>query len=222
MKAMILAAGRGTRLGALTDSVPKPLMEVMGKPLIVHQIEKLKASGMDDIVINVSYLGHVIQKALGDGSDWGVRLYYSVEDPVLETGGGILKALPHLGSEPFVVVSADIWTEFDYESLSLRKNSLAHMILVENPEYLAGDFSLDEDGFLTQEKMNPYTYANIGLYHPKLFAGFSVHPFPLMDVWHPALEKKQITAAVHPGFWTDLGAPERLRALQARLTQSKD
>ncbi|HQY22277.1 MAG TPA: sugar phosphate nucleotidyltransferase, partial [Gammaproteobacteria bacterium] len=126
MRAMILAAGRGKRMGTLTDHTPKPLLSIKSKPLIVYQIEALRDAGVEAFVINLGYLGHKIEAALGNGARFGVRIQYSLEDPVLETGGGVVKALPLLGRDPFIVVSSDIYTDFPYKQLPKDPEGLVH------------------------------------------------------------------------------------------------
>ena len=152
MKAMILAAGRGERLRPLTDSMPKPLLEVRGKPLIVHHLERLRDSGFTQIHINTSWLADMIQHALGDGKDYGVHIHYSYEGPEpLETGGGIFKALPQLGRDPFLVVNGDIYTDFPFETLKhrLKTEFRAHLVMVPNPKHHPlGDFHLSPAGHL--------------------------------------------------------------------------
>ena len=143
MKAMILAAGRGERMRPLTDHTPKPLLAAGGKPLIVHHLERLARAGFRDLVINHAHLGERIAAALGDGSRWGVRIAYSPEGTALETGGGIFRALPLLGPEPFLVVNGDVWTDLDFAPLALPAGKLAHLILVDNPpHHPRGDFHL--------------------------------------------------------------------------------
>ncbi|MDD3775786.1 MAG: nucleotidyltransferase family protein, partial [Sulfurovaceae bacterium] len=164
-KAMILAAGRGERMRPLTDVTPKPLLEVNSKPLIVWHIEKLKNAGFEDIVINIAHLGYKIPEALGEGSKWGVRLHYSDEQKEggLESAGGIIKALPLLGDEPFLVVNGDVWCDYEFDSsFELGEGILAHLILVSNPEHnTKGDFALKK-GLVYDEGSPKYTFSGIG------------------------------------------------------------
>jgi N-acetyl-alpha-D-muramate 1-phosphate uridylyltransferase len=176
--ALILAAGRGERMRPLTDTTPKPLLEVHGKPLIVHHIEKLAAAGVNYIAINTSHLADQFPEALGDGSRWGVRIRYSYEGPTpLETGGGMLKALPLLGSEPFIVVSADIWSDIDYAALPWEPEGVAHLVMVPNPDFHPkGDFAL-LDGKLYDEETpagaERLTFGNVGARHVQAGADVS-------------------------------------------------
>ena len=152
MKAMILAAGRGERMRPLTDNLPKPLLPVAGKPLIVHHIERLATAGYRQIVINHAYLGEMIEACLGRGNPWGVEITYSAEGHALETGGGIFKALPLLGRSPFLVMNGDIWCDFELTSLTLAENDLAHLVMVPNPQHNPeGDFHLADGRFSVQQ-----------------------------------------------------------------------
>jgi MurNAc alpha-1-phosphate uridylyltransferase len=163
MKAMVLAAGRGERMRPVTDTMPKPLVPVAGKPLVAYHLEALARAGIRDVVINLSYLGVQIREALADGARFGVRIAYSDEGPVaLETGGGIFNALPLLGPDPFLVVNADIWTDFDFAGLRLDAGAHARLVLVPNPPYLRGDFGL-EDGLVIESDQSRYTYSGIGV-----------------------------------------------------------
>ncbi|HEY6645212.1 N-acetylmuramate alpha-1-phosphate uridylyltransferase MurU [Povalibacter sp.] len=219
MKAMILAAGRGERMRPLTDSVPKPLLPVAGKPLLQYHIEALAAAGITDIVINLAWLGHLIREALADGSRFGVRIAYSDEgDAALETGGGIFEALPLLGPEPFLVVSGDIWTDCSLArvSKSLAASDVAHFVVVPNPKFHArGDFAL-KDGRLVAagERL---TYANIGIFRSEFFAGCSRGRFPLAPLMHEWIGKGRVGGELHHGRWCNVGTPEQLQELDASL-----
>ncbi|MCK5871459.1 MAG: nucleotidyltransferase family protein, partial [Methylococcales bacterium] len=171
MKAMILAAGRGNRMKSLTNHTPKPLLKVQGKPLIQHTLENLANAGFNEIVINIAYLGAQIRDFLGDGHQFGVRIVYSDEGAEgLETAGGIIKALPLLGTQPFLVINSDIIYDYPLKTLRYRRIDRAHLVLVENPEFhQEGDFSLAKDGYLSTADDNRYTFSGIGIYHPKLF-----------------------------------------------------
>jgi MurNAc alpha-1-phosphate uridylyltransferase len=217
MKAMILAAGRGERMRPLTDSLPKPLLPVAGKPLIVHHIERLAASGIRELVINHAHLGERIEAELGDGSAWGVRILYSAEGRALETGGGIFRALRLLGEEPFLVVNGDVWCDVDFGRLELPEGMLAHLVLVANPpHHPQGDFVLrgqrviDGDG----ERL---TFSGIGVYHPQLFAACEPGAFPLAPLLRKAMAEAKVSGIHHPGYWVDVGTPERLQALDRQL-----
>lgn len=221
MKAMILAAGRGERMRPLTDHTPKPLLLVGGKPLIVWHIERLANAGIHDFVINHAHLGHKIESALGDGSQFGVRIAYSEEDEALETAGGIANALPLLGDAPFLVVNGDIYTDYDFSLLIDRPMDgvAAHLVLVDNPpQHAGGDFFL-EDGRLAEEGILRLTFSGIGVYRPELFT--SVAPgskAKLAPLLHAAIAEKRVTAEHYRGDWVDVGTPERLQALDRKLT----
>jgi N-acetyl-alpha-D-muramate 1-phosphate uridylyltransferase len=217
MKAMILAAGRGERLRPLTDSTPKPLLAVQGKPLIVHHLERLQREGFMDIVINVAWLGSKIKSYLGDGSRYGVQIHYSGEPPgALDTGGGILNALPLLGSQPFLVVNSDIYTDFAFSSLkfALRDDDLAHLVMVANPvHHPQGDFRLSVNGRLYADGKPRLTYAGIGVHHPLFFKDCSPGRFPMLPWWQTAMRKGCVSGRIHAGIWNDIGTLEALRAV---------
>ncbi len=218
MKVMLLAAGRGERMRPLTDEVPKPLLAVGGKPLIVHLVEALVAEGFRELVINHAWHGAMIEKRLGDGREFGASIAYSAEgDRALETGGGIRRALPLLGSDPFMAVNADIWTEFPFSSLPGALETLAHLVLVENPaHHPEGDFTLagsrvgDGDG-------HRLTFSGIGVYRPELFAELSEGCFPLAPILFDACGEGRLSGVHYSGEWWDVGTPERLEALDKRL-----
>jgi MurNAc alpha-1-phosphate uridylyltransferase len=223
--ALILAAGRGERLRPLTDRMPKPLLPVGGKPLIAWQVERLVAAGFGDIVINHAHLGRQIEQALGDGARFGARIRYSPESPALETAGGIVQALPLLAREPFVVVSADIHTDFAYRTLHARIAAmttaadapLAHLVLVPNPPWHpGGDMGL-EAGRITRGR--PWlTYGNIAVFHPAVFAdverGTWLKLFPWM---YRLVDAGRVTGERFDGPWDNVGTAEQLQALDRRL-----
>lgn len=229
MKALVFAAGRGERMRPLTDTVPKPLLPVRGKPLIAWHLEKLAALGVDEVVINTSWLADAFEPALGQGDRWGLRLHYSHEGPEpLETGGGMLHALPRLGSEPFVAVNADIWCDYDFARLPREPAGLAHLVLVDNPPHNPeGDFALLEDGSVQAAGEHRLTFSGIGLYRPAMFtnwrsvigaaAGAELEPprFRLAPLLRAAMRAGEVTGEHHRGTWTDVGTPERLAALDA-------
>ena len=222
---MILAAGHGTRMRPLTDHTPKPLLEVGGKPLIVWHLEKLQQAGFEEIVINIAWLGDQIPEALGDGSQFGVVLKYSDEknSGALETAGGIIKALPLLGDEPFLVINGDVWCDFKLSSNTLLKNkTLAHIILVNNPpHHLEGDFALNNK--LVNDIQQPkFTFSGIGYYHPKFFADLSEGKRPLAPLLREAMQKQQVTGELFDGDWRDIGTPERLAQLDKDLAFTQD
>ena len=226
--ALILAAGRGERLRPLTDKVPKPLLHAGGRPLIEWQVEKLARGGFTELVVNHSHLGAMIEEALGDGSRLGARIRYSPEPTALETAGGIARALPLLGNEPFVVVSGDIHTDFDYASLHTRvaaiaadpRRTAAHWVLVDNPSWHArGDDMGIERGRVVRGGPR-LTYGGIGVYHPALFAdvapGTRLGLFP----WAYRLaDEGRVSGERYAGPWDNVGTAEQLAALERRLSQ---
>ena len=217
--ALILAAGRGERMRPLTDTTPKPLLAVGGKPLIEWHLEKLARIGVADVVINISHLAERFPETLGDGRRWGIRIHYSYEGPQpLETGGGMLRALPSLGSGPFIAVSADIFSEFDYASLPAEPAGLAHLVMVPNPDFLpGGDFWL-ELGRLNEKGMGErLTFGNIGVYRPELLACESARRFRLLPLYQRAMRMDQLSGERYDGFWRNLGTPGQLDELDARL-----
>jgi MurNAc alpha-1-phosphate uridylyltransferase len=214
-RAIVLAAGRGERLRPLTDSCPKPLLPVRGKPLIVYHLEKLARLGVPEVVINLSWHGAAIRAALGDGARWKLRLRYSDEGATaLETGGGIFQALPWLGPDPFLVINADVHTDFDFGALSLQRDALAQLVLVPNPAHVPdGDFAL-QDGRVLERGAPRWTYAGIGLYRPEMFEGCTPGRFPLLPLLRRAMADGRLHGQVYLGAWSDVGTPERLAALQ--------
>jgi MurNAc alpha-1-phosphate uridylyltransferase len=218
MKAMILAAGRGERMRPLTDHTPKPLLKVGGKPLIAWHLKRLAAAGFQDIVINHAHLGEQIESALGDGSQWGVRIQYSPEKIALETAGGIANALPLLGNAPFLVVNGDVYTDIDFGTLKLVPPNLAHLVMVNNPpQHAAGDFALSS-GKLSADGTEKLTFSGIGIYQPSLFAsivrGDAAKLAPLLKA---AMAQGLVSGSHHRGAWHDIGTPERLQALDSQL-----
>lgn len=217
MKAMILAAGRGERMRPLTDRTPKPLLEVAGRPLIHYHLEALAKAGINDVVINLSWLGGQIRKALADGHDWNLTLHYSEEGhPPLETGGGIFRALPMLGPDPFLVINADVWSDYPLDSLTLADRDLAHLLLVDNPaHHPLGDFVLTDGRVSDDDKAAPrLTFSGIGMYRPELFTGCADGAFSLIPVLQAAMASGQVSGAHYSGNWLDVGTPERLTALE--------
>jgi MurNAc alpha-1-phosphate uridylyltransferase len=210
MKAMILAAGRGERMGALTARRPKPLLDIGGTPLIEHHVVRLAASGVEEIVINLSYRGAQIREHLGDGSRFGVEILYSEEgEPPLETAGGIVQALPLLGDEPFLLVNSDIYTDFDFAGL-LAGPREATLVLVPNPpHHPRGDFGVDALGRVCAAAPL-LTYAGVALFAPRSFAGLAPGRRPLKPWLDAAVERRELRAEVFAGLWIDVGTPERL------------
>jgi MurNAc alpha-1-phosphate uridylyltransferase len=217
---MVLAAGRGERMRPLTLERPKPLLEAGGRPLIAHHLDALARAGIRDVVVNVSWLGTQIVSALGDGSRHDVRIAYSDEGPEpLETGGGIFRALPLLGPAPFLVVNGDVWTDYPYGGLrdALRPADLAHLVLVANPAHNPkGDFVL-RDGRIVEEPGERLTFSGVGVYRPEIFAGCRDGVFKLAPLLREAARAGRVGGEVHAGEWLDIGTPERLAELDARL-----
>lgn len=218
MRAMILAAGRGERLRPLTDTLPKALVEIGGKPLIVHAIERLRAAGIHQLVINLAWLGDRIREALGDGAAFDVTILYSDEGgSALETAGGIVNALPLLGDAPFWVVNADVLCNYPFPARMLAGDDLAHLVLVDNPAYRAGgDFSL-ASGRLRPPGPEAYTFAGIGLYRPEFFAGETAERKPLLPLLRRWIAADRISAEHYPGIWYDVGTPARVESARAQL-----
>ncbi len=219
MKAMILAAGRGDRMRPLTDHTPKPMLPAGGKPLIQHHIERLVAAGIRELVINHAHLGRQIEEGLGDGSSFGASIRYSSEGEgrALETGGGIFKALPLLGPEPFIVVNADVWTDIDFQNLVLDGGDLAHLVLVPNPPHNPnGDFALLGGRVLSSGEPR-YTFSGVGVYSPALFASCVPGAFPLAPLLRSAMADGRVGGQLHLGHWFDVGTPERLAELDLWL-----
>lgn len=230
MKALIFAAGLGERMRPLTDTTPKPLLEVGGKRLIEWHLEKLAACGIEDVVVNTSWLATQFPEALGDGSRWGLRIRYSYEGTTpLETGGGMLHALPLLGDEPFLLVNGDVWTDLDFATLPRQPDGLAHLVMVDRPpQATQGDFALDADGHVRSDGAQRLTYAGIGVYRPQLLDGWRAHSrdagaddtpprFRLAPILRAHMADGRIHGQHHRGRWTDVGTPERLRALDEEL-----
>jgi MurNAc alpha-1-phosphate uridylyltransferase len=222
--ALIFAAGLGERMRPLTDHTPKPLLRVGGKPLIEWHLEKLATAGVRYVVINTSHLAEQFPASLGDGSRWGLRIRYAYEGPTpLETGGGMLNALPLLGSEPFIALSADIYSDYDYASLPAEPEGLAHLVMVPNPEWhAAGDFVLAhgrlhdsvDTGTSAGERL---TFGNIGVYRPAFVRGESPGRFKLLPLYQRAMHAGQASGERYDGFWRNLGNPQQLAQLDAEL-----
>jgi MurNAc alpha-1-phosphate uridylyltransferase len=216
MRAMILAAGRGERMKPLSDAIPKVLLEVRGKPLIVRLIESLARSGVREIVINHAHLGHMIEAALGDGRRFGVAVRYSPEAQALETAGGIAQALPLLGSAPFLAVNGDILCDFDFSTLVARElgRNLAHLVLVANPpHHPEGDFSL-AGSTVGEAGSAKLTFSGIGLYRPELFASIKAgSKGQLAPLLRAAMARGLVSGELHRGEWHDVGTPRRLAEL---------
>lgn len=225
VKAMILAAGKGERLRPHTLLTPKPLIPVNGKPLILYHIERLAQAGIKDIVVNSAWLRQKLETFLGDGSQWGVNITFSAEKKALGTGGGIKKALPLLGKAPFMVISADIMTDYPLEALQktiLKTGILGHLLLITNPyHHPQGDYSLD-NGIVTHKKstLPTLTFASIALLTPELFANCSDSTFSVATAFNNAISAKRLTGEHFTGFHCNVDTPERLKYVQ-KITQAK-
>lgn len=232
MKALVFSAGKGERMRPLTLHTPKPLLLAGGKPLIVWHLERLAAAGFKDVVINTSWLGAQFAPTLGDGSRWGLRLHFIDEGVVpLETGGGILNALPVLGDAPFLVVNGDVWTDLDFAALPRVPYGDAHLVLVDNPlQHPRGDFILRPDGQVSDDgDAARLTYAGVGVFSPAIIAGWrsvigatngaaaSPPQFGLAPLMRHAMAHGRVSGQHHRGRWTDVGTPERLAQLDAAL-----
>ena len=213
MRAMILAAGRGERMRPLTDQTPKPLLTVHHKPLIVYHIEALVRAGISEIVINIGYLPQKFVEILGKGEQYGANIHYSWEDPILETGGGIVKALPYLGQDPFIVVSGDIFTDYPFERLPKDPKGLAHLVLVDNPpHHPKGDFAL-QAGYVQEAGEALFNFAGIGVYRSELFAQYPPTYFRLYPILQKPLQERLITGEYYQGIWYNIGSVEQLKAV---------
>jgi len=211
MKVLIFAAGKGERLKPITEKIPKALVSVGGRPLIVHHLQRLAAAGLPQIVINCAYLGQVLRDEIGTGSRWGVRIRWSDEgDEALETGGGMLHALPLLGRDPFIALNADVYTQLDFARLKDHPKGLAHLVLVPNPAHnRRGDFAL-EDGQVLSVAAGRLTFSGIGAYRPELVEGYRPGSFKLTPVLRTAIAHRQVSGEYYEGSWHDVGTPERL------------
>ena len=223
MKAMLLAAGRGERMRPLTDATPKPLLHVGGRPLIEHHLARLAAAGVREVVINTSWLGEQIPAALGRGARWGLSIAYSPEPwPALETGGGIQRALPLLGPEPFLLVNGDVYTDVDFQALRLAPGDLGQLVLVPNPAHHAkGDFCLDH-GRITEDDGDKLTFSGVSILDPALFDACVPGRFPLAPLLFAARSAGRLGGQRHDGYWLDVGSLERLAELDAHLRLCDD
>ena len=221
MKVFLLAAGLGRRLLPHTASRPKCLIDIGGRPLLSWHIEKLKSFGIDDLVINLFHEGEQIKNFLGDGSKWGMSIEYVYEKELLGTGGGIGNALSSIGNEPFIVISGDVWTDFDLSNLSLNDGSLAHLILIENPpENPSGDMFLDKGKVNSSSKGRSLTFSGLALIDPKLFIGAKEGKYDLwQEILLPASEKGLVSAEVYGGFLVNINTIEDLEKLDAYLLE---
>lgn len=222
---MILAAGRGERMRPLTDTTPKPLLQVGGTSLIVWHIRRMAQAGITQIIINHAHLGEQIEQALGTGAAFGVSISYSPETSALETAGGIRHALPLLGDAPFLVVNADVWTDYDFAALhqlDWPDGRLAHLVLVDNPpQHPVGDFALNM-GKVLSTGATQYTFSGIGCYQPALFADLADNqPAKLAPLLRDAMWREQVSGEYYAGEWYDIGTPQRLTELDEVLNGRK-
>jgi MurNAc alpha-1-phosphate uridylyltransferase len=232
MKALIFAAGLGERMRPLTEHTPKPLLHAGGLRLIEWHLQRLAALGIREVLVNTSWLAEQFPQSLGDGQRWGLRITYLFEgDTPLETGGGMLNALPVLGDAPFLAVNGDIWSDFDFARLPHEPDGDAHLVMVDNPAHHPhGDFVLDRDGRLhATSDAERLTFAGIGVYRPQLLQdwrdiiaaapGSEATPprFKIVPLLKAAMARDAISAEHHPGHWTDVGTPQRLQQLDLQL-----
>ncbi len=223
MKAMILAAGRGERMRPLTDHTPKPLLTAAGKALIEYNIENLVAAGFTELIINIAHLGDQIKYYCGDGTRWNASIIYSDEgETALETAGGIAKALPLLGDQPFLVLNADIVCNYPLADLRKREIDLAHLVMINNPQHHPeGDFAINAKGLLSDQEPNKLTFSGIGVYHPQLFYDIPAAPLKLKPVLNRAIQQQRISGEKFSGLWMDIGTPERLQRLADMVTDGE-
>ena len=213
MKAMILSAGLGSRMLPLTKHTPKPLLKVNNKSLIVWHIEKLASLGFKEIIINIAHLAPLIPKALGNGEKWNINILYSDEsnEGMLESAGGIIKALPLLGEETFLVVNGDVWSDYIFNPVIDLKSKLAHLIMVKNPEHnLLGDFFIDKEKF---------TFSGIGYYHPDFFKHLKYGKQALGTLLKRGIAENTISLELYKGEWSDIGTPERLKEINRSVSK---
>ena len=222
MKAMILAAGRGERMRPLTDHIPKPLLEVAGKPLIIWHLEKLAKANFEEVIINHAHLGGMIEAYVGDGSRWNLKVTYSREGSPLETAGGIKKALPLIGDQPFLVVNADIYTDFNFATIKNRNlnDCKGHLVMVKNPkQHPDGDFFL-QNNQIEREGKERLTFSGIAIYQPKIFEDINIEPVSkLAPILKKLIDAECISGEAYQGLWFDIGTPERLNEVNLFLKE---
>lgn len=211
MRAMILAAGRGERLRPLTDEIPKSLIEVRGESLLERHLENVRSAGIQTVVINLGWLGDKIVERVGSGKRYGLEVLYSQEgDNILETGGGIHKAIPTLGAAPFLVVNADIYTDMPVPDMQLADDHLGHLVMVPTPDYREhGDFDI-EAGLVRNGDKAAYTFSGVAIYRPEFFDGCEAGRFPLAPMLREAADRRALSGSLYQGIWADVGTPERL------------
>lgn len=226
MRAMILAAGLGTRMRPLTLETPKPLLPVAGKPLIQYHIERLVKAGITEVVINHAWLGEKLEAYVGDGSRFGAKVTWSAEAEPLETGGGIFKALPQLSEDgsPFVLINGDVFTNYPFEQLlnhNVAGDWLAHLVLVPNPEHNpGGDFHLLEN-YVFESGDDCLTFSGVSVLSPVLFDGCSAGKFPLAPLLRNAMQSGQVNGEFFSGYWRDIGTPERLQEVSEDIEKGR-
>lgn len=215
---MVLAAGRGERLRPITDDIPKPLIEVGGQSLLERHLDNLRSAGIETVVINLGWLGDKIVERVGSGTQHGLEVLYSQEgDDILETGGGIHKALPMLGSEPFLVVNGDIYTDMPVPDLSLDEGCLGHLVMVPTPGYRThGDFNIDA-GLIRNGADADHTFSGVAIYRPEFFDGCEAGRFSIAPMLREAADRGELSGSLYDGFWADAGTPDRLESLRACL-----
>ena len=219
---MILAAGRGERMRPLTDHIPKPLLEVAGKPLIIWHLEKLAKANFEEVIINHAHLGGMIEAYVGDGSRWNLKITYSREGSPLETAGGIKKALPLIGDQPFLVVNADIYTDFNFATIKNRNlnDCKGHLVMVKNPkQHPDGDFFL-QNNQIEREGKERLTFSGIAVYQPKIFEDINIEPVAkLAPILKKLIDAECISGEAYQGLWFDIGTPERLNEVNLFLKE---
>lgn len=211
---MILAAGRGQRLRPLTDETPKSLVTVRGETLIERHLHALRAAGVGTVVINLGWLGEQVLDRVGSGERYGLNVIYSEEgENILETGGGIHRALPVLGAEPFLVINADIYTDMSFPAISQLGDDLAHLVLVPTPAGMGdGDFALAA-GRVRNSGAELYTFSGVSMYRPEFFAGCEAGRFSVVPLLRKAADEDRVGGILYEGLWSDVGTPERLSGL---------
>jgi len=214
--AMILAAGRGERLRPVTDSVPKSLLEIGGQALLERHLRSLAEGGVETVVINLGWLGEQITERIGSGEEYGLNVVYSQEgDNILETGGGIHRALPVLGADPFLVINADIYTDMPLPDVQLSDDDMVHLVCVPVPEDMAsGDFAI-VDGRIRNDGEPMFTFSGVSIYRPEFFANCTPGRFSVVPMLRAAADADRISGSIYSGLWRDVGTPERLAELNA-------
>ena len=218
MKAMILAAGKGERMGALTENTSKVLLEVNGKALIEYHLENLAHAGVTDVVINLCYHADKIRGFLGDGKKYHLNIEYSPEKELLGLGGGVHHALHLLGDKPFFVISGDMWTDYNYADLPKNPKSKAHLVLTDNPPFNPhGDYRL-ENGIIFLSGEHKLNYGGFGVFHPDLFRNTGSGTYGIRKVIDPVIEQDLVTGEHFHGAWLNINTPKELEELRKKLT----